>query len=235
MRSCNRRFHIRRSADDGISVAPMHYYDIHTHHESQSPSVTGILNVIPGQSVPESLFSAGIHPWYAKDASIADLKQYITNPYCIAVGECGLDSMKSSISFDEQKILFRAHLELARQLSKPVVLHVVRSTNELFHILKDFPELVYIWHGFTGSEETLRQFERFSMYYSCSPRGLKNPEVWLAVPAERLLCETDDSDISIAEVYESLAAGRHEGIELIADSIKRNVVKIFGHELERKD
>jgi len=235
MRSCNRRFHIRQSADDGISVAPMHYYDIHTHHVSQSPSVTGILNVIPGQAVPESFFSAGIHPWYAKDASAADLKQYITDPLCVAVGECGLDAIKSSISFDEQKILFRAHLELARQYSKPVVLHIVRSTHELFQILKEFPERVYIWHGFTGSEETIRQFERFNMYFSCGPRGLKKTEIWRSVPAERLLCETDDSENSIMEIYESLAAVRHEHVETLADNIRKNVVKIFGHELERKD
>jgi len=213
----------------------MHYYDIHTHHVSQSPSVTGILNVIPGQSVPESCFSAGIHPWYAKDASIADLKKYITNPYCVAIGECGLDSVKSAIPMDEQITLFRTHLELAQQYSKPVVLHVVRSTNELFHLVKEFPELVYIWHGFTGSEELSSQFLQFNMYFSVGSRGLKKPENWRSVPAERLLCETDDSENSITDIYESLASVRHEQVEVLAGIIKKNVEKIFGHELERKD
>ena len=213
----------------------MHYYDIHTHQKAQSPSVIEILNVIPGQVVPESFFSAGIHPWYAKDASIADLKQFMANPNCVAIGECGIDAINSVISIDEQKALFRAHLELAQQFSKPIVLHVVRGANELFKILKEFTALVYIWHGFTGNEEMLRQFERFNMYFSCSPRGLKKPEIWRSVPAEMLLCETDDSKIPILDIYESLAAVRHEQIETLADSIWKNVEKIFGHELERKD
>jgi len=214
-----------------ISI-PMHYYDIHTHHESQSPSVTGILNVIPGQPVPESFFSAGIHPWYSKGSSTADLKQYITNPYCVAVGECGLDSVKSAISFDEQKILFRAHLELPRQFSKPVVLHVVQSTNELFQLVKEFPELVYIWHGFTGNEEIVKQFLRFNMYFSFGQRGLKKPESWLSMPEGRLLCETDDSDIPIEQMYAELAAIRNESVEQLSKIIENNVFRIFGHELE---
>ncbi|MPM27956.1 Tat-linked quality control protein TatD [bioreactor metagenome] len=235
MRFYNRRFHIRQSAGDGISVASMHYYDIHTHNKSQSPSVTSILNVIPGQAVPESFFSAGIHPWYAESTSVEDLRKYGSNPHCVAIGECGLDAVKSSIPFDEQKILFRAHLELALQYSKPVVLHVVRSTNELFQILKEFPELVYIWHGFNENKETFRQFERFDMYFSCGQRGLRKPEIWRSVPAERLLCETDEAIAQIDEIYSALAAIRNESIEDLAGIIQQNVIRIFGNELEGKD
>ncbi|HCB63295.1 MAG: hypothetical protein A2W93_11010 [Bacteroidetes bacterium GWF2_43_63] len=213
----------------------MHYYDIHTHNESKSPSVTGILNLIPGQAVPESFFSVGIHPWFAKDASIADLNEYVNAPFCVAIGECGLDAVKSAISFDEQKILFRAHLELAGKYSKPVVLHVVQSTNELFHVLKDFPELVYIWHGFTGNEELIKQFSQFNIYFSCGPRGLKKPEIWLSMPEGRLLCETDDSEAQIEQVYAELAAIRNESVEQLAKIIENNVIRIFGYELERKD
>lgn len=232
MRFCNRRFHIRQPADDGISAAPMHYYDIHTHHELMSPSVTSILNLIPGQAVPESFFSIGIHPWYAKGSSIADLNEYVNNPFCIAIGECGLDAAKSAISFDAQKTLFRAHLELTRKYSKPVVLHVVQSTNELFHVLKDFQELVYIWHGFTGNEETFKQFLQFNMYFSCGSRGLKKPEIWRSMPEGRLLCETDDSEVSIETIYADMAAIRNESVEQLAKIIENNVIRIFGYELE---
>jgi len=210
----------------------MHYYDIHTHYELMSPSVTRILNLIPGQTVPESFFSVGIHPWYAEDTSIADLQKYIPNPKCVAIGECGLDSMKSALSLTDQKILLHAHLELARKCNKPVILHVVRCTSELFQSLKDFAELTYIWHGFTGNAELVKQFEKRNMYFSIGPSGLKKTETCVAVPNDRLLCETDDSDISIQEIYSSLAAIKNESVEKLADTIKRNVISIFGHELE---
>jgi len=210
----------------------MHYYNIHTHRESQSPSVTSILNVIPGQAVPESFFSAGIHPWYAKDALVADLHDFATSPKCLAIGECGLDSVKSSLSVDDQKLLLRAHLELATQHHRPVILHVVRSTNELFQMVKDFPDIVYIWHGFTGNEDICKQFLPFNMYFSCGQRGLKKPESWLSMPEGRLLCETDDSDIPIEQIYAELAAIRNESVEQLSKIIENNVFRIFGHELE---
>jgi TatD DNase family protein len=213
----------------------MLYYDVHTHLTSNHPSAVSILNVIPGQAVPESFFSAGIHPWYAKDAYIEDLHKHITNPYCVAIGECGLDNLKSDIDFAEQKKIFYSQLELAKQFSKPVILHVVRSNNELFHILKDFPELAYIWHGFTGNIETVNQFSRFNMFFSFGNRALKNENLWRTLLDDLIVCETDDSSSDITDIYSSLALIRNIDLESLALIIKNNIVKIFGNELERKN
>ncbi len=190
-----------------------------------------ILNIIPGQAVPESYFSAGIHPWYAKSTSADDLHPMLLSENCVAIGECGLDAVKSSLTLEDQKMLFRAHLEIARKFSKPVILHVVRCTNELFGIVNDFPDLTYIWHGYNGNQETLRQFERFNMFFSFGMGGLTKPDLWRSMPDDRMLCETDDREDSIMDVYESLANIRGEHVEIFAGIVEANIKKIFGHEL----
>jgi TatD DNase family protein len=211
----------------------MKYFDIHSHNENQSISVTTIQNVIPGQAVPESPFSVGFHPWYATLFKMSDLIRLSENENCVAIGECGLDSVKQNVLLAEQEELFRLQLNLARNLQLPVVLHVVRSEQLLESILTDFSNLTYIWHGFAGNIETVKRFLKFDMYFSFGQRGINKPNVWPSIPPERLFCETDDAPVSIEAVYLSLSKIKGTDLEQLAAILANNTQKVFRNGLDR--
>ncbi len=211
----------------------MKYFDIHSHNGHQSISVTTIQNMIPGQAVPESPFSVGFHPWYATHFGMADLKKLAENKNCVAIGECGLDSVKLNVSLAEQEKLFRLQLNLARNLQLPIVLHVVRSEQLLESILADFSNLNYIWHGFAGNIETVKRFLKFDMYFSFGQRGINKPDVWPSIPPERLFCETDDAPVSIEAVYLALSKIIGTDLEQLAAILANNTQKVFRNGLDR--
>lgn len=211
----------------------MKYFDIHSHNENQSISVTSIQNVIPGQVVPESPFSAGFHPWYASKFGIADLRIIAENKNCVAIGECGLDSLKLNVSLAEQEKLFRQQLELAQNLQLPVMLHVVRSEQLLESVISDFRNLTFIWHGFAGNIETVKRSLKFDMYFSFGQRGINKPNVWPSIPQDRLFCETDDAPVSIEDIYNELARIVKTDLQQLASTIANNTQKVFGNGLDR--
>ena len=75
------------------------YIDIHTHHDNTDVSIISIKSVIAGINTPtdNNWFSAGIHPWYLNENYLTELEKLVTQPNCLAVGECGLDMMPSII------------------------------------------------------------------------------------------------------------------------------------------
>ena len=76
---------------------------------------------------PGTLYAtAGVHPHHAAelDAHALDaLRALLASATVVAVGECGLDFYRDLAPRDAQRAAFRAQLELAAEVSKPVFLH----------------------------------------------------------------------------------------------------------------
>jgi len=212
----------------------MHFVDVHTHEKQQSADAIRIYNLIAGEELPESFFSIGIHPWYADKNSIEQVEHIIAeNPErCVAIGECGMDLLRSPLAQFEQEELFRAHLELAKKYEKPVILHMVRATHIFGRIIKDFPDVNYIWHGFTGKFDVVQQYKNYNVYFSFGA-SVKNEYVWEHIDEEKLLCETDDSKETIENTYRMLASIRNTDVDSLKNQIFANAIKVFGHGLER--
>jgi TatD DNase family protein len=99
---------------------------------------------------------AGIHPCDVRP----DLDERLLWKWCerqemIAVGESGLDYFWSTEFKQEQQYSLRLHCEIARHLSKPIVLHNRESTDDLLTILAEEQDgrLKGVWHCFNGSTE----------------------------------------------------------------------------------
>lgn len=187
-----------------------YYIDIHTHHRR-----TDI--VTPSQ--------CGAHPWNAEteDAS-CDLSQ------CDMVGEIGLD-YACGVAREAQTRIFRTQLAEAERLHKPVVLHVVRSFEDVMRILDDYALRGVVFHGFIGSmQQATRCFDR-GYYLSFGERSLRSPKsynVARSMPHEWLFCETDDkSDPPIEEIYRRVAELRHTSVEELRQQIKKNYEKLM--------
>ncbi|HEG44746.1 MAG TPA: TatD family deoxyribonuclease [Phycisphaerales bacterium] len=80
----------------------------------------------------------GYHTHYAKDVTVDDLsqlKQLAASDSVVAVGETGLDYHYNFSKQDAQKDIFRAQLNIAAELKKPVILHTRNAFDESMVIL----------------------------------------------------------------------------------------------------
>ena len=125
----------------------------------------------------------------------------------LAIGETGLDRLMPK--YDDQKVLFHAHIELANNFDLPMIIHCVKSQNEILKILKKqhFKNKV-MFHCFNGSRE-----EAFDLIkkgrIGIGPQLFKEMKINKYInelPLENLLLETDDSVLDINEILQKLVS-----------------------------
>ena len=143
--------------------------------------------------------SVGLHPNAQEEEVDAEtLVKLGTHPKVIAIGETGLDYFRSTGDVEWQRTRFRAHIQAAKQLSKPIIVHTRAAKEDTLKILKeeDALDVSGIMHCFTEDWETAKKCLDLGFYISFS--GIvtfKNAtiiqEVAHKVPLERMLIETD--------------------------------------------
>lgn len=184
--------------------------DIHTHHPR--PDVV-------------SPRMAGIHPWDAERGR--DLPDFA---HCDIIGETGLD-YACEVDRLAQERLFRAHLEAAERLQKPVVLHTVRAFEPTIKILAEYNIAGVVFHGFIGSQQQAAEALRRGYYLSFGSRSLrssKTRQAIVATPLDRLFCETDDDpSLDIAKVYAEVAAIKGVTLAELERYIYENYKRLF--------
>jgi TatD DNase family protein len=106
----------------------------------------------PGICLP----MAGIHPTSVLpetiDSELAELTTQLETGSFIAIGEIGIDLYWDKTHLDLQEEIFLYQVQLAKKLNLPVVIHVRKSFDEVWRILKPEtgPELKGVFHCFPG-------------------------------------------------------------------------------------
>ncbi len=162
-----------------------------------SPRVLALAEAYPG------LFAAvGIHPNEAANATDADWKsitQLASRKHVVAIGETGLDRHWKDTPFDLQRAWFDRHLELARRLDLPVVIHCRDAQRDLIEHLSALNRPVRgVMHSFTGTWDDAQAFLAmgldlsFAGMISFTNKNLDTlREVAARTPADRIMVETD--------------------------------------------
>ncbi len=143
--------------------------------------------------------TVGIHPHDAGSVTPAGLEQLEAlafHPKVVAVGETGLDYFREFAPRDAQQRLFREHLERARALGLPAVIHSRDAHGDVLGILDELPPATVVMHCFSGSLGVARTCLDRGYYLGLGGpltyRNARNAlEVVRFVPEERLLLETD--------------------------------------------
>ena len=148
-----------------------------------------------------NVFAAlGIHPHHAAETE-EGYEGFLENairrePKVVALGECGLDYHYDFTPRLLQKGVFLNQLEIARRLEIPVILHIREAHADALEIVKDFPELRFVVHCFTGTPAECEKWLVLGAYIGIT--GIvtyKNADdvrnSAKLVPADRLLVETD--------------------------------------------
>ena len=101
----------------------------------------------------------GYHPSEVSITTDADLKlleEQIKNKKVVGIGEIGLDYHYGKEDIEEQKILFRKQMDIAKRNNLPVVIHSRDATADTIEILSEYPEVKCDIHCFSGSLETAK-------------------------------------------------------------------------------
>ncbi|NOX33156.1 MAG: TatD family hydrolase [Deltaproteobacteria bacterium] len=146
----------------------------------------------------------GIHPWYAESTS-KRWKEHLEN-YLLScpsgIGETGLDFTDKTWNREKQIKVFKYHLMLARQLERPVNIHIRKAWDVFMHILKKTGKLRVpgLIHSYSGSADMIPVFEKYGLYISFSgsvtkPVAKKVINALKKVSENRFVLETDSPDI----------------------------------------
>ena len=214
------------------------FIDIHTHTVHTDSNLIQIVNLNLNQPCPEQgFFSYGIHPWEADKAdfqmetALQSLEEKVKLPNVVALGEAGLDKMHKE-TFEQQIELFERQIELSEALQKPMILHDVRSHNEIIALRKKHKaQQPWIVHGFSGTEQDIKQLLGQRIYLSVG-ESLLHPERKIHkslkfIDLDYLFLETDMVEIGIEVVYEAAANLLEMDLSVLQTRIFANFARLF--------
>jgi TatD DNase family protein len=195
----------------------------------------------------EGVYAAlGIHPHQAggdQAQRLDELRDLLSSPRAVAVGETGLDHYRDYAPHDRQRELFEGQLSIAAELGKPVVVHTRAADAETVAALADFGGTV-VMHCFSSPGLLDDALER-GWYVSFAgnvtyPNAYDLRAAARAVPDERLLVETDSPYLSpqprrgrpnepanVVHTVAALAAARQDDVDALAARIDGNADTAF--------
>lgn len=149
--------------------------------------------------------AVGIHPSECAgtgEAEFAALRALCGHEKVVAVGEAGLDYYwKDNPAKEFQQAVFRRQIELAIELSLPVIVHDREAHGDSLAIVRDYPEVRGVFHCFSGSPEMAEELLKRGWFLGFDgPITYKNaqraPEVAAVTPLDRVVVETDSPYLS---------------------------------------
>jgi TatD DNase family protein len=154
---------------------------------------------------PNLRAAVGIHPNDAGLASAADfdtITELARNPVVVGIGETGLDYYRERTSPERQRQALRWHLDLARELGLPVVIHNRDADNDVVVLLEAYAARVSasvpgVLHCYSSTDSSyLRRLLDAGFVVSfAGPLTFKANgqlrDVARQVPLDRLVVETD--------------------------------------------
>ena len=155
---------------------------------------------------PGFLFAVvGIQPNSAAEAAADDfqrIEEMAAYPGVRGIGETGLDCYWDDTPIDMQHEYFDRHLQLCRETSLPMVIHMRESGQLIVQQLKRQSSLPPgVMHSFTGDLQLARECLDLGLYISFAgmvtfKKSDDLRQVAKEVPEDRLLVETDSPYLS---------------------------------------
>jgi TatD DNase family protein len=151
------------------------------------------------QKYPKVRCSLGVHPNHCHEVEMKELdilRALQSEPGVLAVGETGLDYHYDFAPRARQAEFFQAHLQLAAELNRPVVIHCREAVDDCLSILKQAPKVEAVFHCFTGTPQEAKRildagyflgFTGVLTFHNAEPLR----QAARAAPTDRILVETD--------------------------------------------
>lgn len=221
--------------------------DIHTHDPADNASGTFLKSYIlekKSLTLQKNLeLSLGLHPWKIKLTEeenrllFEEMSKKIKNDHYVAIGETGFDRyFRKDLSLELQEKIFFWHYDLALELNRPLILHIVHAHDLFLKVLKRIqkPKVPMLIHDFRGGSEETKKYLKFDNLHFSFGKSLlssdkKTFERFLSLPISRVHLETDgDPKLSLLAVYEKAAEKTVGDLEKLACEMKKNAQGLFG-------
>ncbi len=189
----------------------------------------------------------GRHPWCLGGFDAAELRRLLETDPSAGVGEIGLDRLREREIPQAMRDTFRIQLEIAAELSRPVVLHGAKCWGEVVKACRPFAGAVpaFLFHGFSRSGGLLPEIVALNGFVSVGPAVLNDHavnyrELVKAVPADRLLVESDATAEtapdapSCAAVASKVAELRGVAADELAEQLEANAERFVAGLLRRR-
>jgi len=200
------------------------------------------------EDFPQVYAAIGRHPNSTRgfdDADLAELRALAAHRRCMAIGETGLDFYREGAPRADQERAFSAHIELARETGKPLVIHSRAAEQEtLAQLAAEADGVSVVIHCFSMPAQ-LSECVRRGYAISFAGNVTYNSAVELAaaaaeVPEESLLMETDAPYLSpqavrgqrnqpafVAHTLAFIAERRGVSAEELGETVTRNAARVF--------
>jgi TatD DNase family protein len=199
---------------------------------------------------PEVYAALAVHPTEVNGLTEAHYEQLaglLRHPKVVAVGETGLDYYWDRTEPADQQRHFRRHIELAKQVGKPLMIHDRQAHSDVLRILREegAPPAGVIFHAFSGDAEMAA--ECVAAGYVLSFSGVLTftnaPELREAArltPLDQMLVETDapfltphpfrgrpNAPYLIPHVVRCLSELKNVAEAVVCDTISTTGAKVF--------
>lgn len=194
--------------------------------------------------------SVGVHPNVTDghEPSVDELLQLAADNRVIAIGETGLDYFHSKGDLQWQRQRFVNHIEVAKTLGKPLIIHTREAGHDSLDVLREHgaDQVGGIIHCFTEDWAYAEKALELNFYISFSgivtfKNALAIKDVAQKVPADRFLIETDSPYLApspyrgkpnyptyVRHVAEHIAELRGSSVDEIAQLSSNNFYRLFG-------
>lgn len=201
------------------------------------------------QTYDDVYASVGVHPneQESRDPDVNELVELASNNHVVAIGETGLDYFRTDEKMQWQHERFRRHIEAAKIIHKPLIVHTRDSSRDTLQILEEenARDAGGVMHCFVEDWETARQAMDIGFYISFSGIVTFNSarelqEVAKQVPLDRMLVETDSPYLAPVPnrgktnepaytryVAEFIAKLRNISLEELSENTTANFFKLF--------
>lgn len=202
----------------------MSLFNFHTYHIDAEPCLLNVdtKDLLP--SYPEHVrLSIGVHPWKVKEDwqdALASVRQAAMREDVWAIGECGLDKLHGE-ALSLQMEAFRAHIAIAEEVQKPMVVHCVRAFDELLMLRRELEVSCkhesengggnvrhpqpWVIHGFRGKPEQAKQLMTKGMLLSFGHQYNLETLRFVFISSRPFYLETDDLHLSVRQIYGQVA------------------------------
>jgi TatD DNase family protein len=171
--------------------------------------------------------AVGFHPHEATKCDAAwkrRVERLLEAPGVVAVGEIGLDYHYDFSPREDQLQVLAWQLGLAAERGLPVVLHHREAWQDFLAAIDGVPGVRGVAHSFTEGEAGVAEVARRGLFVGISgmvtfPRGDNVREAAAAVPAGRLMVETDSP--YLAPVPHRGKRNEPANVRLVAEEVAR--------------
>lgn len=192
----------------------------------------------------------GIHPSDSApltDALLAGIRDKLSNPRVVAVGEIGLDYYWDTPDRAIQKHWFEEQLEMAREAQLPVVIHSRDAAQDTLQIMQAHraQEIGGVVHCFSYSLELAREYVKMGFFIGIGgvvtfKNARKLKEVAAGIPIENIVLETDcpylapvpyrgkrNSSLYLPYVAEEIARLKGMDTEKVIEITEKNAERLY--------